>query len=198
MAWRSVDVGEQRIRFVVAASRAERSVSALCGEFGISRATGHLWLKRYRGGGVAAVAEQSRRPRSSPLRTAAAVEERVMALRRERPDWGARKLAVLLAREGLELPSATVHRILSRQGLVRIQDRHPPATGRFEREHPNQLWQMDFKSPKGWDQPVGPLSILDDRSRYAITLFQTGTTRAEAVREQLNRRLPAAACPKRC
>ena len=44
---------------------------------------------------------------------------------------------------------------------------------------------MDFKSPKGWDQPVGPLSVIDDHSRYAITLFQTGTTRAEAVREQL-------------
>ena len=108
-----------------------------------------------------------------------------MALRQGRPDWGARKLAVLLAREGLELPAATVHRILSRRGLVRVEDRHAPALRRFEREEPNQLWQMDFKSPKGWGQPVGPLSVIDDRSRYAITLFQTGTTRAEAVREQL-------------
>jgi len=185
MAWRSVDVQEQRIRFVVAASRAEASVSSLCAEFGISRATGHLWLKRYRTGGAAAVAEQSRRPLGSPRRTAVEIEERVMALRRERPDWGARKLAVLLGREGLELPAATVHRILSRRGLVRVEDRHPQALGRFEREEPNQLWQMDFKSPKGWDRPVGPLSVIDDRSRYAIALFQTGTTRAEAVREQL-------------
>jgi len=80
MAWRSVDVDEQRIRFVVAASRKERSVSALCGEFGISRATGHDWLKRYRAGGVVAMAERSRRPRSSPRRTAVATEERVEAL----------------------------------------------------------------------------------------------------------------------
>jgi transposase InsO family protein len=185
MAWRSVDVQEQRVRFVVAASRAASSISALCAEFGISRATGHVWLKRYRAGGVEAVAEQSRRPRSSPRRTAAEVEERVMALRRERPDWGARKLAVLLGQQGPPLPAATVHRILSRRGLVRAEDRHPPALRRFEREHPNQLWQMDFKSPKGWGQAVGPLSVIDDHSRYAITLFQTGTTRAEAVREQL-------------
>ena len=92
---------------------------------------------------------------------------------------------MLLAREGLELPAATVHRILLRCGLVRVEDRHAQAPRRFEREQPNQLWQMDFKSPKGWGQPVGPLSVIDDCSRYAITLFQTGTTRAEAVREQL-------------
>jgi transposase InsO family protein len=185
MAWRSVDVQEQRIRFVVAASREESSISALCAEFGISRATGHVWLKRYREGGLTAVAEQSRRPLLSPRRTAASIEERVMALRRDRPDWGARKLAVLLAREGLELPAATVHRILSRRGLVRVEDRHAAALGRFEREHPNQLWQMDFKSPRGWGQPVGPLSVIDDHSRYVVALFQTGSTRSEAVREQL-------------
>ena len=196
MAWRSVDVGEQRVRFVVAASRKESSLTALCAEFGISRATGHLWLKRYRAGGIVSITEQSRRPLSSPRRTAAAIEERVVTLRVERPDWGARKLAVLLAREGVELPAATVHRILSRHGLVRVEDRHPPALGRFERAQPNQLWQMDFKSPKGWGQPVGPLSVLYDRSRYAITLFQTGTTRSEAVREQLEQAFTRAGLPE--
>jgi hypothetical protein len=44
---------------------------------------------------------------------------------------------------------------------------------------------MDFKSPKGWGQAVGPLSVIDDHSRYVVALFQTGSTRAEAVREQL-------------
>jgi transposase InsO family protein len=196
MAWRSVDVDEQRIRFVVAASRKERSVSALCGEFGISRATGHDWLKRYREGGVVAMAERSRRPRSSPRRTAVATEERVEALRRERPDWGARKLSVLLGGEGLKVAAATVQRILDRRGLVRAEDRHPLAPGRFEREAPNQLWQMDFKSPKGWEEPVGPLSVLDDHSRYAITLFQTGSTRAEGVREQLEQAFTRCGMPE--
>lgn len=197
MAWRSVDVEEQRVRFVVAASGAERSVSALCGEFGISRATGHVWLKRYRAGGVCAVAEQSRRPISSPRRTGAVIEERIVALRRACPDWGARKLSVLLGNEGLKVPPATVHRVLNRLGLVRVEDRHPPALGRFERELPNQLWQMDFKSQKGWGgAPVGPLSILDDHSRYAIALFQTGTTRADAVQEQLVQAFTACGMPE--
>jgi hypothetical protein len=32
---------------------------------------------------------------------------------------------------------------------------------------------MDFKGPKGWPQPMGPLSVLDDHSRYLIALAAT-------------------------
>jgi transposase InsO family protein len=185
MAWRSLEVSEQRIRFVVAAHRGGSSLTALCAEFGISRPTGYLWLKRYGSCGAASLSERSRRPLSSPTRTADAIEQRVVALRSERPDWGARKLAVLLEREGILLPAATVHRVLLRHGLVRVEDRHRQAVKRFEREQPNQLWQMDFKSPKGWDKPVGPLSVIDDATRYAIALDGTWTTRAAAVQERL-------------
>jgi Integrase core domain len=81
--------------------------------------------------------------------------------------------------------AGTIHRILLRRGLVRPWDRHQTALQRFERAQPNQLWQMDFKGSKGWDRPVGPLSLLDDHSRYLIALRGTWTTQAEAVREQL-------------
>jgi hypothetical protein len=57
---------------------------------------------------------------------------------------------VLLGRQGIELPSSTVHRVLLRHGLVRDQDRHRAAVTRFEREQPNELWQMDLKGPKNW------------------------------------------------
>ncbi len=78
-----------------------------------------------------------------------------------------------------------MHRVLVRHGLVLDQDRRRPATGRFEREHPNELWQMDFKGQKGSKAAIGPLSVLDDHSRYLVALEQTGTTRGEAVRERL-------------
>jgi len=185
MAWRSVEVAEQRVRFVVLSERGGRSHADLCREFGISRPTGYLWLERYRGGGVGAMAELSRRPHGSRSRTPDPIEERIVQLRAERPDWGARKLSVLLGREGQSVPAGTVHRVLLRRGLVRAEVRRQPATRRFEREQPNQLWQMDFKSPKGWGHPVGPLSILDDASRYLIALDGTWSTRAEAVRERL-------------
>src|SRR5271156_2281459 len=185
MAWGTVNVDEQRMRFVVSASRGEKTLQQLCEEFQISRPTGYEWLRRYQAGGIAGVVEKSRRPHRSPTQTAAEIEQRVVELRQERPDWGARKLQVLLAQEGITLPIITVHRILLRRGLVRPEDRFRAAVERFERGTPNQLWQMDFKSPLGWEAPVGPLSVLDDHSRYAIALRGTWTTQAEPVKQGL-------------
>ena len=187
MAWRTRDVEEQRMRFVVAASRREKSMTELCGEFEISRPTAYGWLKRYQARGIAGMEEASRRPHHSPARTAAGLEQRVVELRRQRPDWGARKLRHVLQREGIELPASTIHRIFLRNQLVREWDRQPMALRRFERAQPNQLWQMDFKGPKGWDQAVGPLSVLDDHSRYALALENTGSTQARGVQAVLER-----------
>jgi len=184
MSWRLVGVQDQRVEFAVRASRGE-SMSGLCREYEISRPTGYLWLERFREHGVAGVQEQSRRPHLSPRQTGAEIEARIVALRRQRPDWGARKLAVLLQREGVVLPVITVHRVLARHGLVLDRESRRQATGRFEREQPNQLWQMDFKGQKGTGAVIGPLSVLDDHSRYLVALEQTGTTRSEAVRERL-------------
>jgi transposase InsO family protein len=185
MPWKTMDVKEQRVRFVVAASRKEKSFTALCQEFGISRPVGYQWWKRYQQFGIAAICEHSRRPHHSPQQTEPVWEQRVVELRRRYPDWGARKLRVLLAGEGVHLARTTIHRILVRHDLVREQDRHHHALARFERSAPNELWQMDFKGPKLWHQPVGPLSVLDDHSRYLLVLQAVGSTHAALVREQL-------------
>ena len=162
-----------------------KSLTALCEEFAISRPTGYRWVRRYRELGLGGLEEGSRRPQHTPGRTSADVEQRVVGLRQQRPDWGARKLQVLLKREQVQLPAGTIHRILLRHDLVRERDRHAAAVRRFQRAEPNELWQMDFKGPKGWNHPVGPLSVLDDHSRYALTLRATGDTREESVRECL-------------
>ena len=90
MAWRTMAVRDQRVEFVVRAHQGQQSLSQLCAEFGISRPTGHLWLKRYREQGVIGIEEHSRRPQHCPRQTAPSVEERIAQLRRQRPDWGTR------------------------------------------------------------------------------------------------------------
>jgi transposase InsO family protein len=185
MAWKTMDGHEQRVRFVVAATQKLQPFSALCAEYEISRPTGYLWLRRYRHLGVQGIAEQSRKPHRSPRRTDATREQQVVQVRLSYPDWGARKLQVLLARKGVNLPRNTIHRILLRHHLVREEDRRTPAMQRFARSRPNELWQMDFKGPKEWPQPVGPLSVLDDYSRYLIALAANGSTHGGPVREQL-------------
>ncbi len=184
MAWKQMDIRQQRAEFAVRVSRGE-SMSGLCREYGISRPTGYLWCSRFAREGIAGLDNRSRRPEHSPAQTPAWVEARIVELRRARPDWGARKLAFLLANEGEPVPVITVHRVLLRHGLVFASDRRSPATQRFERARPNELWQMDFKGQKENPAAIGPLSVLDDHSRYATALEQTGTTRAEAVRERL-------------
>ncbi len=187
MPWNEVEVQEERIRFAVLAELGERPMAALCREFGISRETGYKWWRRYQKRGVAGLEERSRRPRASPLRTPVEIERRVVELRRKTPDWGARKLRVKLAQQGVELPVITIHRILLRYGLVAEQDRGRPALKRFERDRPNELWQMDFKGvPAAWRTAgLMPLSILDDHSRYLLDLRARQQTAAQGVREAL-------------
>lgn len=183
MPWKRMEIQDQRVEFVVRA--VQEPLSRLCAEFGISRPTGYLWLKRYREQGVAGIAERSRRPFHSPRRTAVELEAQIVALRRVYPDWGARKLAVLLKQQGHQVPASTVHRVLLRHGLVRDENRHSPATRRFERARPNELWQMDIKGPKSWPSKTGPLSVLDDHSRFLIALAALARPEGVAVQRCL-------------
>ena len=66
-----MEVREQRVRFVVAASQKEKSFLQLCQEFGISRPTGYAWLERYRQEGLEGIRERSRRPQRIPRQTRA-------------------------------------------------------------------------------------------------------------------------------
>lgn len=199
MPWKATNVSEQRFQFVVLASRKERPLAALCREFGISRQTGYVWWKRFQQDGMAGVREHSRQPRHSPAKVARDVVEAVVALRRQRPDWGAQKLQHLLRDQHPELPSisiSTLHRILHREGLLEDGDRHRPALERFERSRPNELWQMDFKGPQGFNRGVGPLSILDDHSRYVILLKQVGSTQLTVVRNAMQEVFVQAGVPE--
>jgi len=186
MPWKATDVLDQRISFVVRALQGQESMTALCQEFGISRQTGYKWLKRYREiGSFAQLQERSRRPHNSPNRTPPEIEERVIELRKYY-GWGGKKLHVLLAREGIDMSIVTINRIISRNGLVAVKDSHRPATKRFERERPNDLWQMDFKGQfRIQEGHCYPLSILDDHSRFAVGLYALDHPRAVPVIEWL-------------
>lgn len=179
MPWRTTKVSEQRMQFVIRAASRKEPLSALCREFGISRPTGYLWRGRYeRCRTLTAVGELSRRPHRCPSRTDPGKAQRVVALRQQ-TGWGAKKLQVLLAEEGISLPVRTIHRLVQRGGLLN-EAAHGPAPGRFERSEPNQLWQMDSKGK--YPLPNGechPLCILDDHSRYAVGLYALPTLSGE-------------------
>ncbi len=122
MPWRGVTVSEQRQRFLEDYKLNYYSVTELAERFSISRKTAHKWINRYKEHGQRGFHERSRRPRSCPWQTDAAIVEEVVKLRKAHPHWGPRKLLDLMHRRDArrELPSvSTGARILAREGLVK-------------------------------------------------------------------------------
>ena len=189
MPWREESIVSQRLEFVILASHEGANVRELCRRFGISAPTGYKWLLRHRGGGEAALHNVSRRPRSSPKRSDAAIEAAVLKVRDQHPAWGARKIRAILLSRHAEVPAAsTIHAILVRHGRIDPAEKiKHQAWQRFEHDRPNALWQMDFKGhvPMHRGGRCHPLTILDDHSRYSIGLWACDNERGGTVREHL-------------
>ena len=150
MPFCEVSAMDQKREFVMFALSEGANVRELCRRFGISPKTGYKWVERYREEGLAALAERSRRPHSSPRRTVSAVEAKVLKVRDESNNvWGGRKIKGWLENAGEpDIPAAsTITAILRRHDRLTEAGaaQHPGPWQRFEREAPNELWQMDFK-----------------------------------------------------
>ncbi|WP_216591900.1 IS481 family transposase, partial [Streptomyces brasiliscabiei] len=129
-------------RLLVERVRSGRPVAHVAAEMGISRATAHKWIRRWRCEGEAGLLDRSSRPHRTPHRTPATAEDRVCRLRRER------KLGPARIGPVLGLPTSTVHRILTRHGLNRLAwlDRPTGAViRRYERDRPGELIHVDVK-----------------------------------------------------
>jgi transposase InsO family protein len=190
MPWREVSAVDLREEFVMLALREGSNVRALSRRYTISPTTGYKWLGRYAQAGRAGLSDQPRRPRASPRRTPAAMEERIVALRDRHPAWGARKLARRLCDLGVgDLPSlSTITEILRRHGRLDAAqaDKHR-AFIRFEHAAPNDLWQMDFKGHFALRTGrCHPLTVLDDHSRFAPGLEACADEQGKTVQHRLS------------
>ncbi|SDG89122.1 IS481 family transposase [Microbacterium pygmaeum] len=153
------------------------TVTEAAEQYGLSRRQLHRLLARYREHGLDAVDPQSRRPRSNPRSTPREVVDRIVALRTDLTarglDAGPVTIRWHLEREGLHVPSpATIHRILTRAGLITPEPRKRPRSSyiRFEAAQPNETWQSDFthwRLTDGTDVEI--LNWLDDHSRKLLS-----------------------------
>jgi transposase InsO family protein len=188
MPWSTRDTMSLREEFITLACQEGANRRELCRRFGISPQTGYKWLARFAQLGSLGLADVSRRPLHSPGTTQEALQQAAVALRREHPAWGGRKIARRLQDLGLgTLACSTVNSILHRHGLI-----NPEASAaaqpwqRFEHDHPNALWQIDFK---GYVDTAGgrchPLTLLDDHSRFNMAIRACARQESSTVREQL-------------
>src|SRR5271157_2117369 len=164
MPWNEVTTVTLRAEFVRLALNEDANISQLCERFQISRKTGYKWLARFRSHGDSGLSDQSRRPTFSPGRTPSDTEAEVLRLRDQHPAWGGRKLRarlITLKRKNVPTPS-TITAILRRHERIGPDSAAPHAFVRFQRDRPNELWQMDFKGhfPTATGR-CHPLTVLD-------------------------------------
>ncbi|GIV76424.1 MAG: hypothetical protein KatS3mg051_1731 [Anaerolineae bacterium] len=91
-----------------------------CRKAHVGRGTFYYWKPRFDQSGYAGLEEFESRAPKEPYRTPPEIEQKVIALRREHPDWGKKRIADELAKANNWVPvvrSNTVRRILQDAGL---------------------------------------------------------------------------------
>src|SRR6266403_5413535 len=151
MPWKECSVLDERLRFVARLLDGE-AMSEVCRTCGISRKTGYKIFERYKEHGLEALTDRSRRPVRYANQLPWQIESLIVAAKRDKPHWGARKIRELLVRRldgDIRVPAkSTIHAVLHRHGLVKIpgRPRHratgtPLSTGAA----PNDLCFVVFK-----------------------------------------------------
>ena len=83
MPWKKTKPMSERVKFIAAYLENDDTFTDLCARFGVSRKTGYKWVDRYEDGGVEALAERSRSPKSHPHAVPASVVEMILQARRK-------------------------------------------------------------------------------------------------------------------
>lgn len=192
MPWNKVELMSQRKELIEKLLLPGANISSICQQAGISRKTAYKWLKRYTPEDLSSLQDQSRARHKQSHKTKDKIEQKIIKAHEEYPYWGPRKLRDLFINEGKikDIPSVTTFaRILSRNNCTVIKNnKSAPANTRFERDEPNDLWQMDFKGSFMLDtHRCYPLTILDDHSRFSIGLEACRNEKSETVKEHLTK-----------
>lgn len=186
-----LSVMEQRYQAVLAVVQDGWKVVEVAERLGVSRQSIHNWIARYEQGGLAALADHSKRPNTCPHQTDAKVEAAICELRREHPGWGPRRIEHQLARAGVDpVPArSSIYRCLKRHGLIELRRRRKRRDEfrRWERDRPMQLWQMDVMGgvelQDGTELKV--VTGVDDHSRFCIAAGLVPRATSKAVCEVL-------------
>ena len=175
MPWEEKSIMLQREEFIRKALQETVPFTHLCESYGISRTIGYRLLKRYHIEGLKGLEDRSKANFNHPNKTKPSIEDAILKLRDKHDTWGARKIYAYLTKQNIkDLPAiSTITEILKRNGYISKEaSLKRQALTRFEREMPNDLWQMDFKGHfKLKDkQSCYPLTTIDDHSRFSLCL----------------------------
>jgi transposase InsO family protein len=193
MPWKKTEPMEEPMEFALKAMRT-LNFRALCQQYGVSAKTGYKWKERFLREGMAGMAEQSRRPKSSPEQLPEEEVCEIVRLKLAHLSWGARKIGELYLRRHEEVASeSTFKRVLERAGLTQKRRRRPSSeAGRLcsgrRAALPHEVWTVDFKGWwRSWGRRCEPLTVRDEPSRYVLELPALGNARTQTVRNNFER-----------
>jgi transposase InsO family protein len=169
----------------------------------VGEKTIEAWYYAFRRDGIDGLMPKPRNDRGVS-KLSLAVQEAVLAAKRENPQRSIRQLQHLLERAGTvargTLSRSAIHRLLRQQGLSRVVAPVPEEHRRFVAEQANAIWYGDVLhgptvTVNGRRRKVYLVSLMDDASRLiAHSAFCTGETALdiESVLKQavLKRGLP--------
>lgn len=169
-----------------------RTVTEVARDWEVSRQTVHACLARYEREGMEGMGNRSHRPTSCPHQMPALLEVRVLEMRRLKPFWGPRRLALEPAKKVVTptpSPSA-IYRSLLCAGMVQPMPRRwrKEDWKRWERGAAMELWQLDvlggFHLADGTTAKA--LTGLDDHSRFCVSVLLMHRERTSKVCEGFN------------
>jgi transposase InsO family protein len=179
-----MDMAEMRFEILMEVAHSGASVAEVCRRHGISRQSFYVYKRRFEAEGLEGLEPRSRRPLRPAGQIDAGLELEICRLRKDHPGWGARRIRAELTRAGRAAPAvSTIHVVLVRNHLVAPQPpRRDPARLRFERAHPNDLWQIDATRILLADEhPVWVMDLLDDHARYLLAAVVADQPTGEAA-----------------
>lgn len=185
MPWKECRVMDARMKFVARLLEGD-SMTELCKEFGISRKTGYKIFERYESCGIEGLTDRSRRPIRYANQLPMQIEQAILNIKRERPQWGARKIREKIIRKFPDVhppANSTIHSVLDKHNLVQTRRSRPRhrAQGTYLTKplESNELWCADYKGEfmLGNKQYCYPLTITDFASRYLFTCEALETTK---------------------
>ena len=138
--------------------------------------------------------DSSRRPHTIHRKITPLVEQEVICLRKQ-TGWGENKLFPYLSWLGVS--KRTVKRIIAKNNLCRETKTKGKRVKwvRWQREHPNSLWQVDHTDEQD-KLNCYTLSVLDDCSRYSLAIINLNCVTTAIVTHILDQLIKKHGKPK--
>ena len=116
-------------------------------------------------------------------------QKRILEIKASFPHMGVKQLRQHLIRNHkITYSERQIRQLLKREGVPLIRPAHEPQPlRRFERDQPNEMWQVDIMSFNIGSGTLYLTSFLDDYSRFLISYSVTEEQTSEVIIKLLNR-----------